>query len=634
MAKTFQIVDVASPPSLQTQEQLETEWSLCVICQDKRSMDNLVCPGQSKRKDVGIGYKSLAENLIKFDELNLLPKTLQLNRIDKGEGVEAALSSNNGKWHKSCRLQFNNTKLERAQKRIQDQGETCENSLGEKLPKRKRSTEAGNDKDTCFFCGESDGKKELHEAATFKLNKNVKKAATLIGDMQLLGRLSSGDMIAQDAKYHTNCLLRLYNRVRACKTDAKNEECKDATASGIVFAELVMFLEEARYEENVAPVFKLADLVKLYESRLKQFNIGTDEKVHSTRLKERLLKHIPDLRAHNKGRDVFLVFEEDIGAALARVVEQDDGDDDDAVQLANAAKIVRRDLFEKLDSFNGSFKKGCQEDSVPKLLLALVSMILDGTNIEDQINTTQAALTIAQLLKFNAVRHQRKAKTVSVRHSLAQETPLLIYVGLQVHAHTRKRELIDNLSHLGMSISYDRVLRLSTEMGNAVCKMYELQNIVCPPTMRGNLFTTAAVDNIDHNPSSTTAKHSFHGTSISMLQHKTSQDDGVVRSSVPIDRLSTSKSVNDLPDYYTDVPPVSVGVKGSPVPAGTPVSLQRNDYKSHKEEENRWLKNVHETLLDPETEAPKNISWAAYHANRYQKKDLIVSPSALLTFVS
>ena len=107
------------------------------VCHPPRqsSTDNLVCPGQSKRKDVGIGYKSLTENLIKFDELNLLPKTLQLNRIDKGEGVEAALSSNNAKWHKSCRLQFNNTKLERAQKRIQDQGETCENSLGEKSSK-------------------------------------------------------------------------------------------------------------------------------------------------------------------------------------------------------------------------------------------------------------------------------------------------------------------------------------------------------------------------------------------------------------------------------------------------------------------------------------------------------------------
>ena len=218
---------------------------------------------------------------------------------------------------------------------------------------------------------------------------------------------------------------------------------------------------------------------------------------------------------------------------------------------------------------------------------------------------------------------------MTVRHSPAQETPVPIYVGLQLHAHTRKRELIDNLCRVGMSISYDRVLRLSTGMGNTVCKMYELENVVCPPTMRGNLFTTAAVDNIDHNPSSTTAKHSFHGTSISLLQHKTSQDDGVVCNSISIEGLSTSKSVHNLPHYYTDVAPVSTGVKGSPVPAGASVSLQRNDYESHKEED-RWLRNVYEILLDTEIEAPKNISWAAYHAHRYQRKDIIVSPSALL----
>ena len=83
MTKKFQIVDVTSPPSLQTRQHLGTDWNLCVICHDISSTNNFVCPGQSKRKDVGI---SLAENLIKFNELNLLPKTLQFNRIDKGEG--------------------------------------------------------------------------------------------------------------------------------------------------------------------------------------------------------------------------------------------------------------------------------------------------------------------------------------------------------------------------------------------------------------------------------------------------------------------------------------------------------------------------------------------------------------------
>ena len=34
-----------------------------------------------------------------------------------------------------------------------------------------------------------------------------------------------------------------------------------------------------------------------------------------------------------------------------------------------------------------------------------------------------------------------------------------------------------------------------------------------------NVFTTATVDNIDHNTSSTTAVSSLHGTSIPLIQH-------------------------------------------------------------------------------------------------------------------
>ena len=117
----------------------------------------------------------------------------------------------------------------------------------------------------------------------------------------------------------------------------------------------------------------------------------------------------------------------------------------------------------------------------------------------------------------------------SVRHSTAQETPLPIYIGLMLHAQTRKRKLVDRLFNLGLSISYDRVLRLSAEMGNSVCQRFHMEQVVCPPIMRGSVFTTAAVDNIDHNPSATTAKDSFHGTGISLIQHPTFADEGVDR---------------------------------------------------------------------------------------------------------
>ncbi|KAJ8050257.1 hypothetical protein HOLleu_03391 [Holothuria leucospilota] len=74
-----------------------------------------------------------------------------------------------------------------------------------------------------------------------------------------------------------------------------------------------------------------------------------------------------------------------------------------------------------------------------------------------------------------------------------------------VHTKTRKRKLVDRLYDLGLSISYDWVLAISTELGDKICHYYKMEKAVCPPELKVGLFTTAAVYNIDHNPSSTRA---------------------------------------------------------------------------------------------------------------------------------
>ena len=100
-------------------------------------------------------------------------------------------------------------------------------------------------------------------------------------------------------------------------------------------------------------------------------------------------------------------------------------------------------------------------------------MVLEGLSIKDQSrdSSTPAALSIAQILKYNSVKHiPKQADTTStVRHSSMQETPLPIYIGLMLHAQTCKRDLVNRLFNLGLSISYDRVLCLSAELGNSVC---------------------------------------------------------------------------------------------------------------------------------------------------------------------
>ena len=78
-------------------------------------------------------------------------------------------------------------------------------------------------------------------------------------------------------------------------------------------------------------------------------------------------------------------------------------------------------------------------------------MILEGPSIKSQSNQSpsSACLSIAQLLMYNSVKHTRQdAQQIHTRHCINQETPLPLYVGLMLHAHTRKKELVDTLHGL------------------------------------------------------------------------------------------------------------------------------------------------------------------------------------------
>ena len=133
--------------------------------------------------------------------------------------------------------------------------------------------------------------------------------AEQVGDSELQAKLSRGDMVAQDAKYHRRCLLDLYYRAKVAKKGTDLEAERDSMISSIALAELVLHIEECHLEDETAPVFRLADLVSLYKSRMEVYGVALDYRVNSTRLKERLMSRIPSLRAQNRGRDILLAFD-------------------------------------------------------------------------------------------------------------------------------------------------------------------------------------------------------------------------------------------------------------------------------------------------------------------------------------
>ena len=604
------------------------DWDLCIICQ-QRSVEKLQCPANSKRKDAGVGYTSFVCNLKEFQKLEITPECLNVERLDEGLGIEQTLLNKKASWHKSCRDLFSNTKLERAKKRKlsaiaeEEDRDDCEQiiDVSSSSPiKARRSSNASSclPENHCFFCDSADSTTNLHSASTLEVDRKVRECANLLNDGKLISKMSVGDLIAVEAKYHAKCLVSLYNRARQFKASTTDSvpESSPTGLDELAFAELIAYIDEQLEYEDL-PVLKLSDIVKFFSSKQQELGIESGN-VNATRLKERVLSAFPDLTAHNQGREVLLAFKHEIGGVLEQAKN-----DSEACHLAKAANIIRRDILQIHNCFDGTFAPECQNDTIPPSLKTLIGMIIKGptTKIDALPVGSQACLTIAQLIIFNSIMRSRNESTDKSRHVRSRETPLPIYTALKIHGATRDRSLVDLFYKLGMSISYDRLLSISTEITNSVIKRYEREGVVCPSKLKEGLFTTAAVDNIDHNPSSTSSHDSFHGTAISLVQHPTMEEPGIDRAVDIIDptKTSVSKKIAQLPSSYSQVPPMYLRPSDFYAPESKEqltVDPQVMLNSSEPCPEQDWLDNTLQLLSKENLEKDDFLSWAAYRASK------------------
>ena len=598
-----------------------TNWTKCCLCQEDKN-EILKLPQDNPTKKDEDGYSKLATNIPLFQSLNALPINFDPTRLDEGVGIENTLRKNQANYHESCRLLFNNTKLQRAQKRASCSDGREESSCS-KVPRRSQQPATLE----CFLCEKQDSVTNLREAMTMKLNQRLNECGQTLGDRRLLAKLSAGDVVAQELKYHPGCLVALYNRERAHlnsqETQQNAEGLDKQKIYPIVFSELVTYVNEMRNasEEGSAPViFKLADLVSLYSQQLEQLGVESPD-VNRTRLKEQLLLRIPELEAHRKGRDVLFAFWKDVGAILASKYSE-------AIHIAKATEFIWKEMLQQTTTFANAFHDNVIEEAVPPSLLQFVCMVEHGADIKSQLcnGASKSDLAMAQLLQYNCSGRYKEG-TSTHRHSKKRETPLAVYIGLSVYSKTRKRQLIELLHDNGMCISYDRVLEITSQLGEAVVHQYIEEGVVCSPILMKYLFPLAAVDNIDHNPTATTASTSFHGTGVSLFQNPSAENPGVKHEPPQPQVGSKVKKVPELPESYTNVKPAYISKNPNP-PVKQGQSLpDPNSFKSHLEEEFTWLEKV---LHTNEVNDTANITWAAHHASQPRSPPFEVAIMSLL----
>ena len=174
-----------------------------------------------------------------------------------------------------------------------------------------------------------------------KLDCDLRRMVEDLQDTALMAKLSGGDLIAIEAKYHYNCLSSYKNRYRSyirSLESSDNNKTEEKLMQARAFAELVWYIESI--VENGDYIFKLSNLHALFKDRL--CSLGIEKDINKTRFKEQLFAHFSGVcQEQSDGKNSLLVFNDGLQKLLKDTISYRDFDSE-AILMARLAKIMRR----------------------------------------------------------------------------------------------------------------------------------------------------------------------------------------------------------------------------------------------------------------------------------------------------
>ena len=141
-----------------------------------------------------------------------------------------SLVDNHALFHKDCTSAYNKSKLaqKRKWKEIDQGDENGQNENSDEIMRKstRKSLNLSNFTSLCFFCEEDDSETKLRQCQTFSVQQKVKLIAEETHDTKILAKLSEGDMIATEAKYHCKCLLSYYSKASSVTSPDMQHDIK------------------------------------------------------------------------------------------------------------------------------------------------------------------------------------------------------------------------------------------------------------------------------------------------------------------------------------------------------------------------------------------------------------------------
>ena len=397
-------------------------------------------------------------------------------------------------YHLECyKLATNKTFIDRLRKRPVAQPnalaidrDNC-NTKEVKIVENRRdlhSKSIGFDKTKCIICQERGGK--LRKAMDVNLGKRMLDVAKALPEKGFFIRLNSipnaHDAVANDVLYHLKCWDNTQRNVSKIKDkDNDIDQTEDLTRilAGIEIINMVKniskenpeeFMTMSEINEEYNRLMNNEELVN-YKSHIKQllldnvdsisFNIPKVRKAPERVFSKQTLPGVIDKQLNTKKDDYYSIFE--------------------------SAKLIRNEILKATDwRFTGNF----EGFEIQKSLQCLIKWIIVGATDPQHRNFDKIDVKVDNIsqiiMKSIKTSRQVNYKPVSpstsiLKSRLHSETPFAVGLGLHVHKETRSKKIIIGLSDLGLSIDYDRVMKIETETANSVTDTINKNNGVYVP---------------------------------------------------------------------------------------------------------------------------------------------------------
>lgn len=198
--------------------------------------------------------------------------------------------------------------------------------------------------------------------------------------------------------------------------------------------------------------------------------------------------------------------------------------------LFEAAKFLRRSISQcKNWVFTGSFQDLNSNHLAKELysfcrwLISGLGTDINGNNKSNEIHKRAMSLAQTAVSMFPTDRQKSNTKSKVVKSSRDMHQQLA--VGLALRQSIRSKEIVNMLHGFGMSVEYNRLLRIEAQIEQSVLeRMNQPGGMHLPENFVKNSHVFFAIDNVDFAKDTHDGKHTLHGTAVAIYQKTDPRD--------------------------------------------------------------------------------------------------------------